>query len=74
MVFNVGRCRVCPAQNIAYSALWITVASLIAAFDLTESVDEKGNVIKVDPANEHLDMVLRYACNLWKRSGSPCQY
>ena len=61
MFFNADICRICPARNVAYSALWITVSSLIAAFNLTESVDEKGKVIEVDLRNEDPDMVLRYA-------------
>ena len=42
---------------MAVSAVWIAVASLIAAFDITKSVDANGNFIKVD--DEFSEGVLR---------------
>src|SRR6266704_2930342 len=38
--------RLCPGRHLAVSAVWITIASLIAAFDITKAIDENGNVIE----------------------------
>ncbi|KAF8625112.1 hypothetical protein AX15_005542 [Amanita polypyramis BW_CC] len=48
VAFGFGR-RICPAQHMAFSATWIAVASLIAAFDTTKAVDRNGNIIEADP-------------------------
>jgi hypothetical protein len=32
---------------MALSAIWITVASLIAAFDITKAIDENGEVVEL---------------------------
>ena len=45
---------------MALSATWITVASIITAFDITMSKDASGNVITVDPNDEALVGTLRY--------------
>ncbi|PFH47950.1 hypothetical protein AMATHDRAFT_6256 [Amanita thiersii Skay4041] len=46
-VFGFGR-RICPGRFLALSSMWITVASMLAAFDITKAVDESGNVIEPD--------------------------
>ena len=33
---------------MAFPVVWMTVASIIAAFDITKSLDADGNVIEVD--------------------------
>jgi hypothetical protein len=38
--------RICPGRFMAFSAIWIAVASLIAAFDITKAVDENGEIIE----------------------------
>ncbi|KAF8169163.1 cytochrome P450 [Mycena galopus ATCC 62051] len=42
--FGFGR-RLCPGRHMATSTIWIAVASLLAAFDITKAVDGEGNVI-----------------------------
>lgn len=37
---------------MAFSAVWITIASMIAAFDITKPVDENGQVI--EPSQEYI--------------------
>jgi hypothetical protein len=37
---------------MALSGIWITVVSVLAIFDITKAVDEKGNVI--EPAYEYI--------------------
>ncbi|KAF9457684.1 cytochrome P450 [Collybia nuda] len=67
--FGFGR-RQCPGKNLAVSSVWITVASIIAAFDITKAVDESGNVI--EPTHEYLQelvyMPLPFKCSIKPRS------
>jgi hypothetical protein len=51
---------VCPGRYMALSAVWISVASLIAAFDITKAVDEKGEVI--EPSYEYCTEMIWYVC------------
>ncbi|KAJ7931089.1 cytochrome P450 [Mycena leptocephala] len=39
VAFGYG-CRVCPGRHVATSALWIAIASVLAAFDIKKAVDE----------------------------------
>ncbi|KAF9559028.1 cytochrome P450 [Agrocybe pediades] len=45
--FGAGR-RICPGRFMAFPAVWITVVSMMAVFDIEKSVDERGNVIEPD--------------------------
>ncbi|KAF7366049.1 Cytochrome P450 [Mycena venus] len=51
IAFGFGRRR-CPGRPMALSGIWITVVSILATFDITKAVDEKGNVI--EPAYEYI--------------------
>ena len=44
-VFGFGRRR-CPGSFMIDASLWIAIASMIAAFDITKATDEFGNVIE----------------------------
>ena len=44
---------------MAFSAVWIAVASLLATFDIEKAVDENGNVI--DPAHEYISALVTCA-------------
>jgi hypothetical protein len=50
--------RICPGRHTAFSAVWIAIASLIAAFNITKSVDENGNTI--EPSQEYLSALVMY--------------
>ncbi|KAF9457685.1 cytochrome P450 [Collybia nuda] len=67
--FGFGR-RECPGRNMALSSVWITVASIMAAFDISKAVDKDGNTI--EPSYEYLqDMIcmpLPFKCSLKPRS------
>ena len=39
--FGFGR-RICPGRFMARSSMWITVASVLAAFEITPVVDSRG--------------------------------
>ncbi|KAJ7639928.1 cytochrome P450 [Mycena rosella] len=43
--FGFGR-RLCPGRHMAISSIWITVASLLATFDIRKAVDEDGRTIE----------------------------
>ncbi|KAK0440601.1 cytochrome P450 [Armillaria borealis] len=45
VLFGFGR-RICPARYMAYSSIWIAIASMLAVFDITKAVDEFGNIIE----------------------------
>ena len=40
--FGFGR-RICPGRFMAYEALWITIASVLAAFEIYKAKDSNGN-------------------------------
>ncbi|KAF7334612.1 hypothetical protein MVEN_02291300 [Mycena venus] len=48
--FGYGR-RTCPGQYMALDSLWITAASLLAAFDITKAVGEDGK--EIEPSGEY---------------------
>jgi hypothetical protein len=43
---------------MAFSTIWMAVASLIAAFDITKAVDENGKVI--EPSQELVSALVVY--------------
>ncbi|KAJ7607921.1 cytochrome P450, partial [Roridomyces roridus] len=45
VAFGYGR-RFCPGQDLSLSILWITMASILATFDITKAVGEDGKVIE----------------------------
>jgi hypothetical protein len=59
-----SRCalRICPGRYMAFSAVWIGIASLIAAFDITKAVDENGDVI--EPSQEYSSALVVYVFGL----------
>ncbi|RDB17474.1 hypothetical protein Hypma_001603 [Hypsizygus marmoreus] len=67
--FGFGR-RICPGRYMAYDAVWIAIASLVAAFDITKGVDEDGNII--EPTYEYLTGLvcqpLPFKCQIKPRS------
>ncbi|KAJ7251241.1 cytochrome P450 [Mycena rebaudengoi] len=69
LVFGFGR-RVCPGQHMAQSSLWITVASLLAVFDITKTIGEDGKIL--EPSYEYHSsivlMPLPFKCSIKPRS------
>lgn len=55
--FGFGR-RICPGRYMAFSAVWIALASLLYCFDIKKAVDENGDII--EPTHEYLSGVLVY--------------
>lgn len=55
--FGFGR-RICPGRYMAFSAVWIAVASILTVFDISKAVDEHGEVI--EPSHEYLSALVWY--------------
>ncbi|PPQ87679.1 hypothetical protein CVT25_011446 [Psilocybe cyanescens] len=47
LAYGFGR-RVCVGQHIASSTMWLTIASVIACFDITKAKDKNGNDIDIN--------------------------
>ncbi|PFH48298.1 hypothetical protein AMATHDRAFT_65777 [Amanita thiersii Skay4041] len=45
--WGFGR-RVCPGRFLAFSSIWITIASILTAFDISKPVDESGKGCEPD--------------------------
>ena len=43
------RCSVCPGKHYADSALFINIATVLHAFNLTPTLDEDGEEIRIEP-------------------------
>ncbi|RWA07492.1 hypothetical protein EKO27_g7615 [Xylaria grammica] len=46
-IFGYGR-RICPGRYLAISAVWITIAQTLAAFEISKGLDENG--VEIEPA------------------------
>ena len=55
--FGFGR-RICPGQDMAEASMWMAMVSILAVFNITKKVDDKGNV--VEPSGEFTSGLLRY--------------
>ncbi|KAJ7190542.1 cytochrome P450 [Mycena pura] len=67
--FGFGR-RMCPGRHFALPSVWITMTSILAAFDVSKAVDDAGNV--VEPSYEYCDgpiaMPLPFECSIKPRT------
>ncbi|CAA7261117.1 unnamed protein product [Cyclocybe aegerita] len=67
--WGFGR-RICLGRYMAFSSVWINVASIIAAFDIKKAVDVNGNVIH--PTHEYVSALVRlplpFKCSIIPRS------
>lgn len=48
--FGFGR-RICPGRFLAYETMWLAVASVLAAFDISRVKDDSGN--EITPKEEY---------------------
>ncbi|PPQ73991.1 hypothetical protein CVT24_012480 [Panaeolus cyanescens] len=46
--FGFGR-RICPGRHFSDQNLFITIASVLASFDIQAPLDENGNLVKLEP-------------------------
>lgn len=54
--FGFGR-RICPGRFLAMADVWLTVASVLAAFNIKKAVDEYGRTI--EPSGEYTPGLIR---------------
>ncbi|KAF9444004.1 cytochrome P450 [Macrolepiota fuliginosa MF-IS2] len=69
--FGFGR-RICPGAHVALSMLYIAAASLLAVFDISPALDEKGDPIEVEAKFVAASLVSspqRFKCKLTPRQG-----
>ncbi|KAJ7251429.1 cytochrome P450, partial [Mycena rebaudengoi] len=57
LIFGFGR-RVCPGQHMVQSTLWITVASLLAVFNITKAIGKDGKIL--EPSYEYHSAIVSY--------------
>ncbi|KAF9041562.1 cytochrome P450 [Panaeolus papilionaceus] len=69
MAFGFGR-RVCPGRQLAYTMVWMFVATFISLFNVEEAEDENGN--KITPSGEYYSGLMRkpvpFQCKIKPRS------
>ncbi|KAK7683740.1 hypothetical protein QCA50_013116 [Cerrena zonata] len=69
--FGFGR-RVCPGMHLARNSIFITVARILWAFDISPPVDSNGEFVLPDPSNftdGFNSRPIPFGCNLKPRSG-----
>ncbi|KAJ7243024.1 cytochrome P450 [Mycena rebaudengoi] len=69
--FGFGR-RICPGKDMAQWSIWITVASILASFNISKRADENGATIEL--SGEYTSGLLCYPlpfeCSIVPRSGT----
>ncbi|KAG6872554.1 hypothetical protein C0995_008898 [Termitomyces sp. Mi166 len=67
--FGFGR-RICPGRHMAFSAVWIAIASILTVFDITKARDESGNTIEL--SHEYISSLVclpvPFKCSITPRS------
>ncbi|KAJ7607876.1 cytochrome P450 [Roridomyces roridus] len=67
--FGFGR-RICPGRHMAAASIWITIASLLATFDITKAVGKDGEL--VEPSYEYFERIIvmpqPFECSIKPRS------
>ncbi|KAJ7184917.1 cytochrome P450 [Mycena filopes] len=69
VAFGFGR-RICPGRYMATSSIWVTVANILAAFDITKPKGDDGRLI--EPTYEYLSELISppapFKCSIRPRS------
>lgn len=69
VAFGFGR-RICPGRHMAFSAIWMAVASMIAVFDISKAVDDNGKI--TEPSHEYISALvclpIPFKCSIRPRS------
>ncbi|KAJ7115441.1 cytochrome P450 [Mycena epipterygia] len=69
IVYGFGR-RICPGRHMAALSIWISIASILATFDIKKAVDEGGNTL--EPTYEYFPSLvvqpLPFQCSIRPRS------
>ncbi|KDR69728.1 hypothetical protein GALMADRAFT_145141 [Galerina marginata CBS 339.88] len=70
--FGFGR-RVCPGRHLASSTVWLTIASILATFNIEKVKDQFGNDIEIDEGYEERGLVSHktpFKCSIKPRSAT----
>ncbi|KAJ7720165.1 cytochrome P450 [Mycena metata] len=74
VVFGFGR-RACPGLHLATASLWITMASILSAFNISKALDDDGN--EIEPSYEYEPALifspLPFKCTVTPRSPQATQ-
>ncbi|KAL0572342.1 hypothetical protein V5O48_009613 [Marasmius crinis-equi] len=69
--FGFGR-RICPGRHLALATIYITIATTLAAFDITKAVDENG--VPIEPKIEFISLLQNrpapFRCSIKPRSAA----
>ncbi|TFY78585.1 hypothetical protein EWM64_g5427 [Hericium alpestre] len=57
IAFGFGR-RICPGRFLALSSMWITIASILATFNISKAKDENGN--EIEPVDSYTSGMVSY--------------
>ncbi|KAJ7469321.1 cytochrome P450 [Mycena galericulata] len=68
-VFGFGR-RICPGRHMAMSSIWISIASILATFDITKAVGNNGEILEpsFQYTSELVSVPLPFKCSIRPRS------
>ncbi|KAI5117352.1 hypothetical protein M0805_002462 [Coniferiporia weirii] len=71
IVFGIGR-RICPGRHFADNALFIAVASILSAFNISKALDEDG--VPITPKVDYIPYFIRhpkpFKCKITPRSSN----
>ncbi|KIJ14852.1 hypothetical protein PAXINDRAFT_78324 [Paxillus involutus ATCC 200175] len=69
VVWGFGR-RICPGRHLADTSLWMTMASLLWAFDFEKPKDARGNIIEpnVTYGSDIVSVPSEFSCQILPRS------
>ncbi|KZT04887.1 cytochrome P450 [Laetiporus sulphureus 93-53] len=72
--FGFGR-RVCPGRHVAIASIWITVASILARYEITRATDSNGKPVEVSgewyTGSTLFNRPLPFTCAFKRRHSSP---
>ncbi|KIL66933.1 hypothetical protein M378DRAFT_355739 [Amanita muscaria Koide BX008] len=71
-LFGFGR-RICPGRHLADSVIWLTIASVLATFNISKAKDADGNLVEIDAGTDAftdsiLSGPLPFECSITPRS------
>nr|GAT49365.1 predicted protein [Mycena chlorophos] len=74
IAFGFGR-RICPGRNFASSTLWLTIASMLATFDIEKATDAEGRILEpnYDGFPGLISAPLPFECAIKPRSAKTVQ-
>jgi hypothetical protein len=74
IIYSCGICRICPGMHFADASLFITIASILAVFDISKALDEQGE--EITPPGAFTDRGVKYVLGAYAHpvSASPSPF